>query len=101
MLRDEAITRLVDLLSSDDSGLKLNTLWAIKNLLWKSASTVKKSVMDRIGWHTLVGYVHVSLCCYLRTTERASGSSLTRIPAFRSKPSLCSETLPIVKRTWT
>lgn len=44
------ITRLVQLLNTGDSALRLNALWAFKNLLYKATPELKRQVMNRIGW---------------------------------------------------
>jgi armadillo repeat-containing protein 8 len=64
MLKDEVLGKLVEYLSSDDSTLRLNALWAVKNLLWKASSEVKRSVMEKVGWHNLVSWAKVicSIC---------------------------------------
>jgi len=53
MLEQGLIARLVDLTKSDDRGLRLNALWAFKNLLHKSSSGLKQTVMTALGWSTL------------------------------------------------
>lgn len=53
MLEQGLLLRLVDLLRSEDLGLRLNALWAFKNLLHKSSSELKSTVMDSIGWKNL------------------------------------------------
>lgn len=53
MLDQGLITRLVQLLNSDDLGLRLNSLWAFKNLLHKSSADLKNTVMESIGWRNL------------------------------------------------
>ncbi|PIL24324.1 hypothetical protein GSI_14077 [Ganoderma sinense ZZ0214-1] len=45
-----AITRLVQLLNTGDVELKLNALWAFKNLLYKATPDLKRQVMSSIGW---------------------------------------------------
>jgi len=56
MLEQGLISRLVDLTKSDDLGLRLNALWAFKNLLHKSSSAQKQTVMTALGWATLSRY---------------------------------------------
>ena len=56
MLEQGLIARLVDLSKSDDRGLRLNALWAFKNLLHKSSSAQKQTVMAALGWNTLSRY---------------------------------------------
>ena len=53
MLEQGLIARLVELTKSDDRGLRLNALWAFKNLLHKSSSALKQTVMTALGWNTL------------------------------------------------
>jgi len=59
MLEKGLIARLVDLTKSDDRGLRLNALWAFKNLLYLSPSVQKQTVMTALGWNTLSRY-HIS-----------------------------------------
>ena len=59
MLEQGLIARLVDLTKSDDRGLRLNALWAFKNLLHKSSSAQKQTVMTALGWNILSRY-HIS-----------------------------------------
>ena len=61
MLEQGLISRLVDLTKSDDRGLRLNALWAFKNLLHKSSSAQKQTVMTALGWSTLSRY-HTLIC---------------------------------------
>ena len=61
MLEQGLIARLVDLSKSDDRGLRLNALWAFKNLLHKSSSAQKQTVMAALGWNTLSRYHILSL----------------------------------------
>lgn len=49
--------RLIELLQSGDPALKLNALWAVKNLLRKSTTETKRSVMRQLGWDRVVEYV--------------------------------------------
>ena len=53
MLEQGLIARLVDLTKSDDRGLRLNALWAFKNLLHKSPSVLKQTAMAALEWGTL------------------------------------------------
>ena len=49
LLEQGVIQRLVQLLRSDDIELKLNALWAYKNLLYKATPELKREVMGAIG----------------------------------------------------
>ncbi|KAI0077112.1 ARM repeat-containing protein [Panus rudis PR-1116 ss-1] len=53
LLEQGVVPRLVQLLGSDDPGLRLNAVWCFKNLLYKSTVDIKRKVMDGIGWHEL------------------------------------------------
>ncbi|KAK7472436.1 hypothetical protein VKT23_000551 [Stygiomarasmius scandens] len=46
--------RLVQLISSPDPSLRLNALWAVKNLVRKTSTETKKDVMRHLGWGRLV-----------------------------------------------
>ncbi|TFK94820.1 ARM repeat-containing protein [Polyporus arcularius HHB13444] len=50
LIEQGVITRLVQLLNTGDSALRLNALWAFKNLLYKATPELKRQVMNRIGW---------------------------------------------------
>ncbi|KAI0797444.1 armadillo-type protein [Abortiporus biennis] len=54
LIEQGVIPRLVQLLHSDDPGLRLNALWAFKNLLYKSNTDLKRKVMDGIEWNELI-----------------------------------------------
>ncbi|KAI9065407.1 ARM repeat-containing protein [Trametes sanguinea] len=50
LLEQGVIPRLVQLLRSSDIELKLNALWAFKNLLYKATPELKREVIGAIGW---------------------------------------------------
>ncbi|KAI8989797.1 ARM repeat-containing protein [Trametes punicea] len=50
LLEQGAIPRLVELLRASDIELKLNALWAFKNMLYKATPELKREVMSAIGW---------------------------------------------------
>ncbi|KAI0807797.1 ARM repeat-containing protein [Fomes fomentarius] len=50
LIEQGAITRLVQLLNAEDAELRLNALWAFKNLLYKATPELKRQVMNSIGW---------------------------------------------------
>jgi hypothetical protein len=50
LLEEPALKRLSQLIAHPDAALRLNTLWAMKNMLWKAMSDVKQQVMNKIGW---------------------------------------------------
>jgi len=52
-LEQGLVKRLIQLLGSGYSELKLNALWAVKNLVYKCSSNVKRSVIRDIGWKEL------------------------------------------------
>ncbi|THH31110.1 hypothetical protein EUX98_g3068 [Antrodiella citrinella] len=54
LLEQGVISKLIQLLHSDDPGLRLNALWALKNLLFKSNTDVKQQVIVAIGGWTEV-----------------------------------------------
>lgn len=49
--------RLVQLLAMDDPELRLNSLWAFKNLLRKTTLETKQKVMSQLSWRDLSGWV--------------------------------------------
>lgn len=53
LLEQGVIPRLVQLLHMDEQALRLNALWAFKNLLYKSDLGLKQRVMNAIGWMEL------------------------------------------------
>lgn len=44
------VERLIQLLNTQDLELRLNSLWAVKNLLRKTTVETKKKVMSQLGW---------------------------------------------------
>ncbi|PCH37902.1 ARM repeat-containing protein [Wolfiporia cocos MD-104 SS10] len=53
LLEQGLMPRLVQLLHAGDLELRLNALWAVKNLLYHSTSEIKRRAMDAIGWDEL------------------------------------------------
>ncbi|KAJ3249377.1 Armadillo repeat-containing protein 8 [Chytriomyces hyalinus] len=47
------VERIVALVSASDYHLKLNSVWALKNLLYQAGSTIKAKVMAELGWEGL------------------------------------------------
>ncbi|KAH8106958.1 ARM repeat-containing protein [Cristinia sonorae] len=60
LIEQGVVSKLIELLHSDDPGLKLNALWAFKNLLFKSTKEVKEQVVASIGgWNELASYLNM------------------------------------------
>jgi len=47
------VDKLISLAKNKTGDLRLNGLWAIKNLLYKTDSAVKEKLMKAFGWDTL------------------------------------------------
>lgn len=47
----------MQLLNAEDTELRLNALWAFKNLLYKATPDLKRQVMNSIGWPEISKYV--------------------------------------------
>lgn len=47
------VKRLIDLIDCNNMELRINALWALKNLLYQSDSKIKNQVMDYLGWTKL------------------------------------------------
>lgn len=60
LIAQGVIERLVQTLRSGDPGLVLNSLWAFKNLVYKSSIDQKRQVMQAIGWAELTRSVSTS-----------------------------------------
>ncbi|KAJ2935631.1 hypothetical protein H1R20_g1464, partial [Candolleomyces eurysporus] len=58
-LEQGLMPRLVHLLlHSGDSAIRMNALWAIKNLLFKSSTETKRDVMRELGWPRVFELLH-------------------------------------------
>ncbi|KAJ2929905.1 hypothetical protein H1R20_g7191, partial [Candolleomyces eurysporus] len=58
-LEQGLMPRLVHLLlHSGDSAIRMNALWAIKNLLYKSSTETKRDVMRELGWPRVFELLH-------------------------------------------
>eukprot|EP01134_Creolimax_fragrantissima_P000071 CFRG0071T1 len=53
MLDKGAVERLIDLTYSPVSELRLNSVWAIKNLLFQASMNVKEKVVAALGWQRI------------------------------------------------
>jgi armadillo repeat-containing protein 8 len=47
--------RLIQLMGSDDSSMRLNSLWAVKNLVRKLPVETRQEILEQIGWRRLTG----------------------------------------------
>ncbi|KAI0318921.1 ARM repeat-containing protein [Amylostereum chailletii] len=52
-LEQGLVKRLAQLMGSGHAELRLNALWAVKNLVYKCNSTIKRGIMKEIGWKEL------------------------------------------------
>ena len=76
------MARLVQLLNNEDPELRLNALWAFKNLMYKGTPEQKRQAMSSIGWANMNKYVSPSrvrihssipaVCFWMGTSESAS-----------------------------
>ncbi|TEB21153.1 ARM repeat-containing protein [Coprinellus micaceus] len=57
-LQQGLMPRLVQLVGSPDPSLRLNALWAIKNLLYRTSLESKRSMMRCLGWGRLFDLIH-------------------------------------------
>ena len=48
------IEKIVSLVQSTDVKLRLNAVWALKNLLFQADSDIKIQVMSKLGWSGLL-----------------------------------------------
>ena len=56
-LNDGLIKRLLQLIHSGHAKLKLNALWALKNLIFKYTSGRKQAIMNEFGWDEIERHV--------------------------------------------
>jgi hypothetical protein len=52
-----AVEKLIQLVDSSNPTLRLNSVWALKNLLFQADSDIKQNVINRLGWSKLMEYV--------------------------------------------
>ena len=57
----------MQLLNTEDAELRLNALWAFKNLLYKATPDLKRQVMNNIGWTDISKYVYLAVFVVLGT----------------------------------
>ncbi|TPX40854.1 hypothetical protein SeLEV6574_g06380 [Synchytrium endobioticum] len=63
LIENGGVERLVEMVWTTDVAIQLNAIWALKNLLYKADSSIKKRVMqgltwdglDRLVWHQEIG----------------------------------------------
>lgn len=51
------VTRLVQLILGGSAALRLNAIWALKNMLYQADLSLKRRVMDELGWNNLSALV--------------------------------------------
>jgi armadillo repeat-containing protein 8 len=49
-MADGLVDRTIQLLNTQDPDLKLNSLWLLRNLLYKTTIEAKKEIMAKLGW---------------------------------------------------
>ncbi|OJA13588.1 hypothetical protein AZE42_02727 [Rhizopogon vesiculosus] len=54
LLDEGLLPRLMQLLSSDDLGMRVSALWTIRNTLYSSKPSEKQTVMTHLGWPQLI-----------------------------------------------
>jgi len=57
VLDNGGVQRLVTLVHSMDSNLRLNAIWALKNIVFSAESQIKDKIMKELGWDQLYTYV--------------------------------------------
>ncbi|KAG6884081.1 hypothetical protein C0992_007057, partial [Termitomyces sp. T32_za158] len=57
LLEDGLVERLVEILGYDEPALRVNALWALKNLLYRSELDLKKRIMKEVGWSRILGFL--------------------------------------------
>jgi len=50
-MADGLVERSIQLLNTQDPDLKLNSLWLLRNLVYKTSVETKKEIMAKLGWH--------------------------------------------------
>ena len=58
VLESGGVEKLVKLLSSMDNNLRLNSVWALKNLLFQADSEVKATVMNQVTYSRLIELIN-------------------------------------------
>ncbi|KAJ3413330.1 Armadillo repeat-containing protein 8 [Chytridiales sp. JEL 0842] len=56
-MENGAVEKLITLVDSSNSTLRLNSVWALKNLLFQAESEIKHTVMGMFGWGKLARLV--------------------------------------------
>ena len=54
------VQRLVVLMKSDDLELRLNSAWALKNMLYHADVDTKRQIMLHLGWDSLLKYLFLN-----------------------------------------
>ncbi|KAG5459895.1 MAG: armadillo-type protein, partial [Olpidium bornovanus] len=57
VLENGGVERLVGLVSSMDANLRLNSVWALKNLLFQADSEIKQTVMRQLKYSQLISLI--------------------------------------------
>lgn len=57
VLENGGIEKLVELVGAKDTTLRLNCVWALKNLLFQADSEIKSTVMKILGYNQLISLI--------------------------------------------
>jgi len=58
VLENDGVPRLVSLVHSMDSSLRLNAIWALKNIVFKAESYIKDQIIKELGWEQLYSLIN-------------------------------------------
>ncbi|KZT27288.1 ARM repeat-containing protein [Neolentinus lepideus HHB14362 ss-1] len=50
-LEQGIVPRLMQLLNGEDPALRLNAIWAFKNIMYRATHEVKRNVLNQVGWN--------------------------------------------------
>jgi hypothetical protein len=60
-MAQDGIQTLVRLTDASDREVRINSIWALRNMVFKSEEDLRKKVVDTLGWETLRRYVQSCL----------------------------------------
>jgi len=58
VLENDGVPRLVSLVHSMDSNLRLNAIWALKNIVFSAESNIKEQIIKELGWEQLYALIN-------------------------------------------
>lgn len=82
-IAQDGIQTLVRLTDAPDREVRINSIWALRNMVFKSEESVRQKVMETLGWETLKRYGGFLVSIFIPLIYSLSPSVTSKTPSLR------------------